>query len=133
MTAGIPVAIAPAGTSLTTTEFAPICGVVTDVDGTQDPGSGSDRHARPDRGVSLDPLHGTATQGDPVVEHHVVPDLSCLADDDTHPVVDEEPLTYLRAGVDLDTRHRRTQVMVITTRATGLVQPPRSHSRCAKR
>ena len=56
MTAGMPVAIAPAGTSLTTTELAPIWASSPMYDRAQHPGAGADGDAVADGRVPLDPL-----------------------------------------------------------------------------
>ena len=45
----------------------------------------------------------TAAERHPVVEHDIVAHLSGLADDDAHPVVDEEAAPDRRTRVDLDT------------------------------
>ena len=101
--AGMPVATAPAGIGLTTTELAPIC--------TSSPISMSPSTRAPAPMVTRLPTVGcrlvprasdAATQRDAVVEHDVVTDDRGGADDDAHPVVDEEAAADLRAGVDLD-------------------------------
>ena len=106
MVAGIPVAIAPAGTSLTTTEFAPIWTSSPMLTGPRMRAPAPIVTRDPTGGVPLDPLHRAAAEGDPVVEHHVVADLGGLADDDAHAVVDEEPVPDDGTGMDLDPRDR---------------------------
>ena len=71
-----------------------------------------------------------AAEGDPVVEHDVVADLGGLADDDAHPVVDEEPPPDGAPGW-ISTP--------VTARVSRRQQPRRRappgllHSRCARR
>ncbi len=45
-----------------------------------------------------------------MIERHIVADLGCLADDDTHAVVNEEPPTDTRPWMNLDAGQPTPQV-----------------------
>lgn len=60
--------------------------------------------------MALALLLAGAPQGNTLVEGDVVPDLRGLADDHAHAVVDEDPLTDLRPGMDLDPREQAAHV-----------------------
>lgn len=76
-------------------------GVLAEHHRAEHPGTGTDRDPVLDRGVALDALHRPPAEGDPVVQHHVIPDLGGLPDHHAHAVVDEEAPTDPRPGMDL--------------------------------
>ena len=77
-------------------------GIVADVDRAKHLGSCADQHVVAQRGVALAGVLAGAAQRDAVVDGAVVADLSRLAEDDAHAVVDEQAPADPGTGVDLD-------------------------------
>jgi len=78
-------------------------GTLADGDGAENFGAGADGDVVADGGVALGLGKDLAAESDAVVEHHTVADLSGLANDDAHAVVDEETAADGGAGVDFHT------------------------------
>ena len=77
-------------------------GVVTHPEGPQHLGSAADEHVVSDGGMALAVVLAGAAQGDAMIDQAVVADLGGLADDDAHPVVNDQAAADLGAGVDLN-------------------------------
>ena len=102
MRAGIPTAVAPAGTSADDDRVGADLGAVTHVNRPQDLGAGADDHAPPERGVALALVPGSAAERDAMVERAVVADFGGFADDHAHAVIDEHAAADRGPRVDLD-------------------------------
>src|SRR5215831_15004237 len=81
-----------------------------DGEGADDLGARSHHHVVGEGGMTLLPLVAGATEGHPLKQAHVPPDLRRLANDHAHAVVDEEPGAQLGRGMDLDAREEAAEV-----------------------
>src|SRR5215831_1719691 len=79
-------------------------------EGADDLGARSHHHIVGEGGMTLLPLVAGATEGHPLKQAHVPPDLRRLTDDHAHAVVDEEPGAQLGRGMDLDAREEAAEV-----------------------
>ena len=109
--AGLPTAVAPAGTGLTTTAPEPTRAPSPTTKSAQHLRIGADDHTAPQRRVTLRALRQRrAAQRHALVDGAVVADLGGLADDDTHAMVDEHAPADRGAGVDLDAGEEASDV-----------------------
>ena len=97
MRPGIPTTVELGGTAFTTTELDPIR--------LFSPTSKGPRTLAPapEGRMPLFLFQAHSPKGDTLVEGHIFADLGGLADDNAHPVIDEQPLSDLDRGVYLDT------------------------------
>ena len=85
-------------------------GAFPDGDRPEDFGTRADGDIVTDRGVAFGLGEDLAAEGDAVVEHDTVANLGGFADDDAHPVVNEEAAADGGAGVDLHTREEAREL-----------------------
>jgi len=105
----MPTAVAPAGTSRTTTAFEPTFAPSPTVIGPRI-FAPTDHHVASERRVPLALAPRGPAERHAVVERRIVADLGRLADHDPHPVVDEHPPPDRRPRVDLDPREESADV-----------------------
>ncbi len=98
----MPTAVAPAGTSRTTTALQPILAPSPTKIGPSILAPAPITTPLPKRRVTLAGLPRGPAQRHPMVQRAIVADLRGFPDDDAHPVVDEHPAPYGRARMDLD-------------------------------
>jgi len=101
--AGMPTTVALGGTSLTTTEPAPIFEPWPIVIAPRDQRVGTDDHAVTHRRMALHAFAAGSAERNALVERYVLPEFRRLANDDSHSVVDEQAGADSRSRMDLDT------------------------------
>jgi hypothetical protein len=100
--AGTPVTMDSGGASLTTTALAPTALSRPMVIGPRILAPAPMVTRSPMGGMAFDPCEGPSTEGDAVVDHHVLADLRGLTNHHTHAVVDEEPAADRGTGMYFD-------------------------------
>ena len=111
MRAGLPTAVAPGGTGLTTTALEPTRAPSPTVKPPSTCELAPTITPRPSVGWRLAPfVERRAAERDALVDRAVVADLGRLADHDAHAVVDEDAPADLRARMDLDAGEEARQV-----------------------
>ena len=118
---GMPTTTAWAGTDPTTTALAPMR-LSSDGDRPQNLGPGTDGHPVANGRMTFPLIKTGSTEGDALVDGHVVTDLGCLADNHSVGVVDEDARAERGGGVDLDAREQSRQRRA---RSGGQLQVPR--------
>ena len=83
---------------------------VADVDRAQNGSVRPDHDVIPNRRVALSGTQTRASEGNALVQRHVVADLGRRADQDAHAVIDEEPAPDGGRRVDLDTGRKAHDV-----------------------
>jgi hypothetical protein len=85
-------------------------GVVTDGDRAQYFCADSYDHAIAERWMPFPSRLPSPAQGHRLVERNVVTNDGCFSDDDAHTVVNEQPTTKRRSGMDLNSRKKTANV-----------------------
>src|SRR5215216_4929442 len=85
-------------------------GVVPDIDRAKDFGTDTDHNAVAKRRVSLPALLARPAERHRLIQGDIVTNHGCLADDDAHAMVDEEPPSDGRSGLNLNTHYKAAEM-----------------------
>src|SRR5947209_2345816 len=100
---------------------------IADPDVAQDLRACTDHHSVADGGMSLARVFTGSAERYSLVQEHVVAEFRCLADHDSHAVIDEESAANPRTRMDFDTRDGSRKLAHHPRRSepSGTIQPVR--------